>query len=105
VGPLATDEYYLVRIPYDSAGGVAEFWRKATSFQVPSNYSGNDVGFPDRHYYWSVQVMRCTGTCDKVLDDQTRKQGVPAGDKSREGSFYWSIGVIRPQPTFTPPHT
>ena len=65
VGELAADEYYVIRIPYDDAGGVGEFWRKETSLQVHTHYSSKDVGFPDRHYNWSVQVMRCTDQCDR----------------------------------------
>jgi serine/threonine-protein kinase len=93
VGTLAEDEYYVVRIPYDSAGGVAEFWRKDTTFQVPPNFSLVEVGFSDRHYNWTVQVMRCTANCDQVADDNAKKQGVAAGEKSAEGLFYWHPDV------------
>ena len=106
---MAANEYYVIRIPYDNAGGTAEFWRKETSFQVPPNFSSQDVGFTDRHYNWSVQVMRCTENCDKVLDDNVKKQGVAVGSKSVEGIFYWHPdiggpgGGDTPPPTFTPP--
>jgi serine/threonine-protein kinase len=107
VGALAEDEYYVVRIPYDSAGGVAEFWRRETTFRVPPNFSLVEVGFPDRHYNWTVQVMRCTGNCDRVEDDNTKKQGVAVGEKSAEGLFYWHPDVPsgddgRATPTATP---
>ncbi len=78
-----------MRIPYDDAGGVAEFWRKETSFQVPSHFSGRGVGFPDRHYNWTVQAMRCTGNCANVLDDNARKGGRATSARSVEGLFYW----------------
>jgi serine/threonine protein kinase len=113
VANLGGDEYYVVRIPYDSAGGVAEFWRKDTSFRVPPNFSLANVGFPDRHYNWTVQVMRCTANCDKVLDDNVRKQGSVAGGVSAPGTFYWhpDIGGDQkpppggdgPTPTVPPP--
>ena len=89
VGALASDEFYVVRIPYDDAGGVAEFWRKETSFKVPSNFSGRAVGFADRHYNWTVQVMRCTGNCPSVTDDNVRKNGSATSARSAEGLFYW----------------
>jgi hypothetical protein len=110
---LGPDEYYVIRIPYDSAGGVAEFWRRDTSFEVPPNFSSADVGFADRHYNWSVQVMRCTENCDRALDDNQRKQGIQVGSKSAEGLFYWhpDIGSEKPPtgddgepaPTVPPP--
>jgi hypothetical protein len=88
-GWMANDEYFVIRIPYDSAGGVAEFWRKESTFEVPPSFSSGKVGFADRHYNWSVQVMRCTALCDKIQDDNAKKQGVAVGDKSAEGMFYW----------------
>jgi hypothetical protein len=100
---IRPDEYYVVRIPYDAAGGVAEFWRKETTFRVPSNFSSSDIGFPDRHYDWTVQVMRCTKSCDLVQDDNVKKQGVAVGEQSRAGRFYWvsDLGSSRPVPTNT----
>jgi hypothetical protein len=89
VGSLAPAEYYVVRIPYDDAGGVAEFWRKEASFQVPSNFSLREVGFPDRHYNWTVQVMRCTDNCASVTDDNVRKTGQATSARSVQGLFYW----------------
>ena len=65
-GLLSHDDYHVIRIPYDDAGGIAEFWRKETQFQVPPHFSLKEVGFPDRHYNWSVQVMRCVEKCDAV---------------------------------------
>jgi hypothetical protein len=108
---LEANEYYVVRIPYDSAGNVAEFWRKETSFRVPSNFSGSNVGFSDRHYSWSVQVMRCTSGCERALDDNVKKEGVAAGNESDQGLFYWYPdlgGGERPgpgqaTPTLAPP--
>ena len=88
VGALYDNEYYVVRIPYDPAGSLAEFWRKETSFRVPSNFSLSSVGYSDRHYNWSVQVMRCTENCDKVLDDNVRKGGYTTGSQSADGLFY-----------------
>ncbi|MBN1582422.1 MAG: serine/threonine protein kinase [Anaerolineae bacterium] len=110
-GTLERDEYYVIRIPYDSAGNVAEFWRKETSFQVPSNFSSADVGFTDRHYSWSVQVLLCTAGCDRVLDDNVKKEGVAAGDASDQGLFYWypdigggeKPGPGQATPTLAPP--
>jgi serine/threonine protein kinase len=99
---LAENEYYVVRIPYDDAGGVAEFWRKETLFQVPSNFSLAEVGFPDRHYEWTVQVMRCTQNCDRVLDDNTRKTGIAVGSESESGLFYWYPDVSGTPPKPTP---
>jgi hypothetical protein len=107
VGALRANEYYVIRIPYDSAGNVAQFWRKETSFQVPSNFSGSKVGFLDRHYTWSVQVMRCTENCSQALDDNVKTQGVAAGNESVEGLFYWypDIGgdTRPPTPTLASP--
>jgi hypothetical protein len=115
VGHLAANEYYVIRIPYDSAGGVAEFWRQDASFEVPANFSLAKVGFADRHYNWTVQVMHCTGNCDKIADDNAKKQGRAAGSISQEGLFYWhpdigggdkkettSTSTWRPTPTPTP---
>ena len=106
---LSPSEYYVVRIPYDAAGGVAEFWRRETSFQVPANFSLPEVGFADRHYSWTVHVKRCTANCDQVLNDQVRKEGVAVGSPSVEGLFYWHPDVGSgtgnpPQtgPTWTP---
>lgn len=98
VPDLAPDEYYVVRIPYDDMGGVAEFWRKDTWMQVPSHYSQGEYGFPDRHYNWSVQVMRCTAHCDQVANDAVRKQGVEVGSKSVDRVFYWHPDVSGPGP-------
>jgi hypothetical protein len=78
-----------VRIPYDEAGGIAEFWRKETAFQVPPHFSSRNVGFSDRHYNWTVQVMRCTENCANVGDDNVRKGGQATSAASREGLFYW----------------
>jgi hypothetical protein len=89
VGPLAADEYYVVRIPYDNAGGVAEFWRKETSLKVPPHFSGRDVGFADRHYNWTVQVLRCTDNCASATDDNARKGGQATSTGSAEGLFFW----------------
>lgn len=98
----------MVRIPYDNAGGVAEFWRKETAMNVPAHFSGADVGFPDRHYNWSVQAMRCTGNCDQVGNDDEHKQGTAVGSRSAEGLFYWHSDIgpgpePGPPPTYTPP--
>ena len=104
VGSLYGNEYYVVRIPYDAAGNTAEFWRKETSFQVPPNFSGNDVGFADRHYNWTVQVKRCVENCDsgQVSDDNVKKTGVAVGRRSIEGLFYWYPDGNGPPPTKTP---
>jgi hypothetical protein len=88
-GQLYADEYYVVRIPYDDSGGVAEFWRKETSMQAPPHFSRVDVGFADRHYNWTVQVMHCTKECDKATDDNARKEGYAVGNPSATGTFYW----------------
>jgi hypothetical protein len=89
-------EYYVVRIPYNEAGDTAEFWRRETSLQVPSNFSLREVGFPDRHYNWTVQVMRCTRNCAQVLDDAAVKQGDTVGSRSVIGLFYWQHDLGRP---------
>ena len=98
VPDLGEDEYYVVSIPYNPAGEVATFWRKATRFQVPPNYSTDDVGFEDRHYNWYVQVYRCTENCAYALDDNVRKTGVAVGPRSLEGLFYW-YSDTSPRPT------
>jgi hypothetical protein len=107
VGALRGDEYYVIRIPYDAAGGTAEFWRKETTFKVPPNFSGRDVGFGDRHYNWTVQTFRCTVNCDKTADDNVRKGGVTVGAQSAQGLFFWhpdqSSGGGGKPPTNTPP--
>jgi hypothetical protein len=90
---LREDEYYVVRIPYDDVGGVAEFWRKETTFRVPAHFSRKDVGFSDRHYNWTVQVMRCVENCNKIQDDNAKKRGVAVGSVSREGLFYWTPDI------------
>ena len=103
---LAAKDYYVVRIPYDDAGGVAEFWRKETSFQVPAHFSKPEVGFPDRHYNWSVQVMRCIELCEQVLDDNVKKQGTEMSLTSQDRLFYWYPGIggwDTPTPTKDPP--
>jgi serine/threonine protein kinase len=101
---LREDESYVVRIPYDEAGSVAEFWRQETSLRLPPNFSRREVGFPDRHYNWTVQAMRCTENCDRALADDVRKQGAVVGGKSVVGLFYWQpdISGIAPTPTNTP---
>jgi hypothetical protein len=90
---LQEDEFYVVRIPYNEAGEVAEFWRKETQMRVPAHFSSASVGFPDRHYNWTVQVVRCTSNCLQVFDDNVRKQGVPVGPRSAEGRFYWHTDI------------
>jgi hypothetical protein len=107
VDEMLPDEYYVVRIPYDSYGGVAEFWRQETFLQVPPSFSRSDVGFPDRRYTWTVQVMRCTRNCARVLDDNATKSGVVVGTKSQEGAFYWQPDIggsppETPKPTRPP---
>jgi hypothetical protein len=99
---LDADEYYVVRIPYDAAGSTAEFWRKETSFQVPRHFSSSDVGFHDRQYNWTVQVVRCTSNCAQALDDNARKTGTPAGQTSATGLFYWQPDRSGAQPTPEP---
>jgi tRNA A-37 threonylcarbamoyl transferase component Bud32 len=61
---LGDDEFYVVSIPYNEAGDVAEFWRKETTMRVPSHFSSAGVGFADRHYNWYVRVKcaQCRGT-------------------------------------------
>jgi serine/threonine-protein kinase len=104
VGQLYAAEYYVVRIPYDEGGGVAEFWRKETSMQVPPHLSRADVGFADRHYNWTVQVLHCTQECEKAADDNARKQGYVVGNPSVTGTFYWHPDTgSRPKSTPTGP--
>jgi serine/threonine protein kinase len=94
VAGIGPNEYYVVHIPYDDLGGVAEYWRKDTSFQLPSHFSLAAVGFPDRHYNWSVQIMRCASECSKVdsIDPDPWRlgvRGVAVGSKSEDWTFYW----------------
>jgi hypothetical protein len=101
---LRENEYYVVRIPYDEAGSVAAFWRQETALRLPPNFSLGSVGFPDRHYNWTVQVMRCTENCDRALVDDVRKLGAAIGAKSAIGLFYWQPDIrgVMPAPTSTP---
>ena len=101
IAGLRADEYYVVRIPYDDLGGVAEFWRKGTSLQVPSHFSRRDVGFADRHYDWTVQVMRCVENCENVQDDNAKKEGIEVG-ASAQGLFYWEPDIQANTPTPRP---
>jgi hypothetical protein len=104
---LELGEFYVVRVPYDDVGGVAEFWRQETSLQLPPNFSLSNVGFRDRHYEWTVQVMLCQVNCAKAWDDQAVKEGIAVGDESEAGLFYWqpdisgSVPDARPTPTAT----
>jgi hypothetical protein len=100
VDGMQAGDYYVVRIPYDTEGNVAEFWRKETSMRVPAIFSSSTVGFPARNYNWTVQVMRCTENCDQVLEDSVKKQGVAVGQRSAIGLFYWQPDVGGgPKPT------
>ena len=102
VAGMQDDEFYVVRIPYNEAGEVAEFWRQETRLRVPSYFSSGEVGFPDRHYNWTVQVMQCQVNCFKYQGDAVKKEGIAVGAKSREGLFYWHSDVGIPTPTNTP---
>jgi serine/threonine-protein kinase len=102
---LREDEYYVVRIPYNQAGDVAEFWRQGTSLRLPSNLSLREVGFPDRHYNWTVQAMRCTEYCDQIANDTVKKGGVAVGSRSVIGLFYWQPDIGGPAPTLSPSPT
>jgi tRNA A-37 threonylcarbamoyl transferase component Bud32 len=102
VAGMQSDELYVVRIPYNEAGEVAEFWRQETRLRVPSYFSSGEVGFPDRHYNWTVQVMQCQENCFQFQDDSVIKIGVAVGSESREGIFYWHPDVGVPTPTNTP---
>jgi hypothetical protein len=107
VAGIEAGEYYVVSLPYDDAGGVAEFWRRETQIQLPPHFSAAEVGFPDRDYRWSVQVRRCAENCERLLDDDARKQGVAVSSPSAEGLFYWQPDIVKPpktpSPTPTPP--
>jgi hypothetical protein len=85
---IREDEYYVVLIPYNEAGEVAEFWRKEPRMRVPSHFSTVPVGFPDRHYNWTVP-------------DNVKKRGIQVGSVSAPGLFYWHVDVGIP-PTSTP---
>lgn len=98
---IREDEYYVVLIPYNEAGEVAEFWRKEPRMRVPSHFSTVPVGFPDRHYNWTVQVKRCLENCFLFLDDNVKKRGIQVGSVSAPGLFYWHVDVGIP-PTSTP---
>jgi serine/threonine protein kinase len=102
VAGLGAGEYYVVSVPYDDAGGVAEFWRSETSVQLPPHLSRPDVGFADRHYQWNVQVKRCTENCLRVLDDNARKKGIAVSSPSEQGLFYWQSDITGKPPTPTP---
>ena len=93
VAGMLPDEYYVVRIPYDDRGGVAEFWRQETSLEVPPTFSSRQVGFPDRRYAWTVQAVRCTRNCARALDDNARKEGVAVGAESAARVFYWQPDI------------
>jgi hypothetical protein len=90
---IRDNEWYVVQIPYNEAGEAATFWRQGTTFQVPAHFGTRAVGFPDRHYNWTVQVMRCVERCDALLDDNVRKVGVAVGRASEPGLFYWHPDV------------
>jgi hypothetical protein len=96
---LQAGEYYVVRIPYDGAGSVAEFWREETYLSVPAHFSLSEVGFEDRHYDWTVQVMRCMRNCVRLLEDDAKKQGVAVGGESAAGLFYWQPDIVQQSPT------
>ena len=101
---LREDEYYVIRIPFDDAGGVAEFWRKGTTLRLPPQFSLAEVGFDDRSYRWTVQTMLCQVNCDRILADEVKKQGSAVGETSEEGLFYWhpDLGIPRtPKPSPT----
>jgi hypothetical protein len=102
---LEAGEYYVVSVPYDDAGSVAEFWRWETSVKLPSHLSRPDVGFADRHYLWSVQVRRCTENCLRVLEDDATKRGEAVGSPSEQGLFYWQPDIDAQPPTPTPSPT
>jgi hypothetical protein len=102
---MEVGEYYVVRVPYDEMGGVAEFWRQETLLRLPSNFSLPEVGFRDRHYLWTVQVRRCTSNCYKVWDDQARKMGTAVGSESAPGLFYWQPDITGGAPVATPTPT
>jgi hypothetical protein len=93
VADLQPNEYYVVRIPYDDAGSVAEFWRQETALQLPPIFSQRNVGFADRHYRWTVQVMQCLENCEHLQDDNARKRGQEAGELSARGLFYWDADI------------
>jgi hypothetical protein len=86
---LGPNDYYVVRVPYDDYGGIAEFWTKELCYRLPGHLSESTVGFRDRRYTWTVQVMRCTGNCDEVYNPNVTKQGSALGAASREGTFTW----------------
>jgi hypothetical protein len=96
------DEYYVVRIPFNERGDVAEFWRQETSLRAPSNFSLPDVGPADRGYTWTVQVQRCVENCERVLDDAAQKRGTAVGDVSAPGLFYWDTDIQINTPTPRP---
>lgn len=99
---LREGEYYVIRIPFDNAGGVAEFWRKGTTLRLPPNFSLAEVGFEDRSYRWTVQTMLCQANCDRIVADEVEKRGSAVGDESREGLFYW-YPDLGGRPTKPPP--
>jgi hypothetical protein len=99
---LPEGAYYVVRVVWDASGNNDEFWTTGKEQSLPENYSGGS-GFPDDSYLWSVQAMRCTGTCEAIGDYKTRKQGEPVGDSSEVRQFFWYPGGDGNGPPPPPP--
>jgi len=80
-GQLEDDEFYVVSIPHP--WGVEHGWTKQTFWRVPSYLY--DLAPPSRELAWRVRVERFLGTATPKPDEG----GVPAGEYSIIGSFFW----------------
>jgi len=89
VGPLGSDEYYVVSIPHTQ--GVDEGWTKDTQWQVPAYMY--TLGFPSREYRWSVVVRRHTG-----FKPNGQKDGPSIGEVSTTWAFRWHTQPTSPLP-------
>jgi hypothetical protein len=88
VGALRENDYYVVRMPFK--GGTAEFWRKTTFVKLPGNFSEERYKLQGRRYGWTVQVESCTENCDKIQDDDVKKEGTALSGRSAEAWFIWN---------------
>lgn len=85
VGTLAADEWYSINIRFMAGGEphYSETWIKETSWQVWQELY-YQAGQNERHFEWSVVVMRQTGT-----RANGGREGVSISPPSEIRSFYW----------------
>lgn len=101
---IKPDEYYVLSVPWGEAENeVAQFWRQETTVRLPPHFSSAETGFADRHYSWTVQVMRCTQNCVQIADDNVKKQGFAVGNPSETGLFFWHQDIGGETPAIPPP--